>query len=139
MSGSITLHATCVAVEGQAILIRGPSGSGKSDLALRLIDRGAMLVSDDYTNLSRAADQVIASQPTTIAGKIEVRHIGIIDLPYCPEAPVRLIIDLATAPERLPDPRVEELLGVPISVTVLSPFEASTPIKVEWMLTRLTS
>lgn len=139
MSDSITLHATCVAIDGLAILLRGPSGAGKSDLALRLIDRGAVLVSDDYTLLTRLGDQIVASPPATIAGKIEVRHIGIIDLPYSPEAPVRLIIDLANPPERLPEPRHEELLGVPIPVIAISPFEASAPIKVEWAIVRLIS
>ena len=73
MDGRETIHASTVAIEGRAVMIVGPSGAGKSDLALRLIDRGATLVADDYTNLSRDGDTLVASAPATIAGRIEVR------------------------------------------------------------------
>src|SRR3546814_13901309 len=70
---SETLHASCVAIGGRAVLIEGPSGSGKSDLALRLIDRGAKLVADDYTILTREYGAPKASTPPPIAGRIGVR------------------------------------------------------------------
>src|SRR6478752_5882906 len=75
-----TLHASTVAKDGRAVLITGPSGSGKSDLALRLLDRGFTLVSDDQTILKKDGTRLIASTPMTIAGKLEVRGLGIIDM-----------------------------------------------------------
>ena len=75
-----TVHASTVASEGRAVLITGPSGSGKSDLALRLLDRGFTLVSDDQTIVTRVDDRLIASAPPTIAGKLEIRGIGIVEM-----------------------------------------------------------
>ena len=80
MSASILLHATAVAIDGRAVLLRGPSGSGKSDLALRLIDAGARLVADDQSELSRRGDVLMVRAPATIAGLIEVRGLGILRL-----------------------------------------------------------
>ena len=74
-----TIHASCVALGEQAILLTGPSGSGKSDLALRLLDRGAILVSDDYTVLTANRGRVVATAPATIAGRIEVRQAQPVD------------------------------------------------------------
>lgn len=131
-----TIHATCVAIEGCAILLTGPSGSGKSDLALRLIDRGARLVSDDYTQLSNAPDGMLfASAPATIAGKMEIRGIGIIEIPYIDAIPVRLVVELGAAPERLPLTALTARLGnTDLPMMKLSAFEASAPLKVETML-----
>lgn len=132
---SETLHATSVAIGGRAVLLCGVSGSGKSDLALRLIDRGAMLVSDDYTLVKRIEGALVATAPATISGRMEVRGIGIVDLPAISEAPVALIIDLADTIERMPDampPRA--VAGVAVPVTRLNPFEQSAPIKVELAL-----
>ena len=87
------------------MLIGGRSGSGKSDLALRLIDRGAVLVSDDYTMLERVGRARCARRaPATIAGKIEMRGVGIVELGAAPDVPVALFVDLDAAPERLPEP-----------------------------------
>ena len=69
-----------MAIDGRAVLIAGPSGAGKSDLALRLIDRGFTLVSDDQTIVKRDGDRLLASAPPTIAGKLEIRGIGIVDM-----------------------------------------------------------
>lgn len=132
---SETLHATSVAIGGRAVLLCGVSGSGKSDLALRLIDRGAMLVSDDYTLVKRIEGALVATAPATISGRMEVRGIGIVNLPAISEAPVALIIDLADTIERMPDampPRA--VAGVAVPVTRLNPFEQSAPIKVELAL-----
>ena len=73
-----TVHASTVALDGRAVLISGPSGSGKSDLALRLLDRGFALVSDDQTVVKKQGDALLASAPPSIAGKMEVRGIGIL-------------------------------------------------------------
>ena len=128
---SETLHASCVAIGGCGVLISGRSGSGKSDLALRLIDRGGTLVSDDYTVLERTGDRLVASAPPTIAGKIEVRGIGIVEMETLPHAPVCLFVDLDASPERLPEPRTVSLLGAEVPAVSLAALEPSAPIKVE--------
>lgn len=130
-----TLHASCVAIEGRAVLIEGPSGAGKSDLALRLIDRGAVLVSDDYTMLTRRNNALVATAPERIAGKIEVRGLGIVDLPAVANVPVALVVILTDKVERMPEeapPR--RIAGVDVPLVMLYPHHASTPIKVELAL-----
>jgi serine kinase of HPr protein (carbohydrate metabolism regulator) len=132
---SDTLHASCVAIGGCAILIEGLSGSGKSDLTLRLIDRGAVLVSDDYTYIKRAAAHIIASPPPTIAGKLEVRGLGIMTFPFVSAVPVALIVSVGEPVERLPgDGRLQTLIGVPVPLVALAALEGSAPIKVELAL-----
>jgi serine kinase of HPr protein (carbohydrate metabolism regulator) len=128
---TVTLHASTVAIDGRAVMIEGPSGAGKSDLALRLIDRGAVLVSDDYTIIAARDGELWASAPATIAGRIEVRGIGIVDLPAAPPTPVALIVRLGDDVPRLPDPRRRMVEGVGIAEIVLQPFAASTPIRIE--------
>jgi serine kinase of HPr protein (carbohydrate metabolism regulator) len=132
---SETVHATCVAIDGRGVLIRGASGSGKSDLALRLIDRGARLVSDDYTILSEQGGRILANAPQTIAGKLEVRGIGIVEMSRVADIPVALVVELDRAPERLPDgPREARLLGTVIPAIALAALEASAPVKLEQAL-----
>ncbi len=129
------LHASCVAIGETAILLSGPSGSGKSDLALRLIDRGARLVSDDYTLLYNDRGKLKGKAPPTISGKIEVRGIGIVDLPPVAEAEILLLFELAGSIERFPLTDQERIIsGIRIPVIPLNPFEASAPIKVETAL-----
>lgn len=135
MSAGETLHASCVAIGGQALLLLGPSGAGKSDLALRLLDRGASLVSDDYTLLQARGGRLFASPPPTIAGRLEVRGIGIVERAWLAEAPVVLALDLARESERFPMDRLTLAVGgVEVPLMALSPFEASAPIKAELML-----
>jgi serine kinase of HPr protein (carbohydrate metabolism regulator) len=131
------LHASTVAIDGQAVLITGVSGSGKSDLALRLIDRGAKLVSDDYTLLTRVGAILMASSPATIKGKLEVRGIGILDCDSHDSAPAALIVRLDEPPVRMPEDDIQNIIGVAVPVIALAAFEASTPIKVELALRRL--
>ncbi|HWH22826.1 MAG TPA: HPr kinase/phosphatase C-terminal domain-containing protein [Allosphingosinicella sp.] len=126
-----TIHASCVAIGGRAVLLGGPSGSGKSDLAIRLIDRGAVLVSDDYTLLRPASGGLIAAAPTTIRGSIELRGVGLVSLPSVEEAPVALYVALSAAPQRLPELQTIELAGIELPLIALSALEASAPIKVE--------
>lgn len=130
MSGP-TLHAGCVAIQGRGVLVAGPSGSGKSDLMLRLIERGATLVSDDYVMLRSKAGRLIAAPPPAIAGKIEVRGVGIVERPFVADIPISLLIDLELAPVRLPEPARRELVGIAIPVIGLNGLEPSAPIKVE--------
>ena len=134
---SETVHASTVAIGGRAVLIEGPAGSGKSDLALRLIDRGAVLVSDDYTILTASADVLLASAPATIAGWIEVRGVGIVPVTHAEPVPVALLIRLGGQVERLPEAESRCFEGVPIPTIALDPHEASAPIKVELALKHL--
>jgi serine kinase of HPr protein (carbohydrate metabolism regulator) len=128
-----TLHATCIAIDGRGILLTGRSGSGKSDLALRLIDRGAMLVSDDGTIVAARGGRVFASAPDTIAGRIEVRGLGILELPSIPETPLALCIALDQPVPRMPDEilPVRTIEGIDIPLLALDPWENSAPVKVE--------
>lgn len=134
-----TMHATAVAIADRAVLLVGPSGSGKSDLALRLIDRGARLIADDRVMLTRDGGRVLASPPATIAGLIEVRGVGIVATPYVADVPVALVVDLAAPPSRLPDAAVHDLAGVAVPCLALAAFEVSTAIKVEQALTALAT
>lgn len=137
---SETLHASCVAIGEHAVLIEGRSGAGKSDLALRLIDRGAALVSDDYTVLMRSARKLLATPPATIAGKIEVRGLGIVAMPYRDRVAVSLLVELVDEVERMPpEPQTRRIAGVDVPVVAMNGHDASGPIKVELALKRLAS
>jgi serine kinase of HPr protein (carbohydrate metabolism regulator) len=131
-----TVHATAVAIDGSAVLLRGPSGSGKSDLALRLIDGGAVLVADDRVVLSRRGGEVVAEAPATIAGRLEVRGVGIVRLGHTGPSPLRLVVELTRQDEvdRLPKAAETMLLGVAVPVMCLAPFEASAPAKLRLAL-----
>jgi serine kinase of HPr protein (carbohydrate metabolism regulator) len=131
VSGTLLVHATAVAIEGEAVLLRGASGSGKSDLALRLVDGGARLVADDQVVLRRADNRLLASAPAAIAGLMEVRGIGIVRVEALETAPLVLIADMLPSDhvERMPPSRFETLLGVAVPAIGLAPFEASAPAK----------
>jgi HPr kinase/phosphorylase len=132
----IRVHATSVALGGDGILLRGPSGSGKSDLALRLIDEGARLVADDQTEIERAGDRLVMRAPATIAGQMEVRGLGIVRLPAVASAPLRLVVDLVApeAVERLPEPLSCSFLGLAVPLLRLAPFAASATAKLRLAL-----
>jgi HPr kinase/phosphorylase len=136
LSEALLIHATAVAIETvfgpRAVLLRGCSGSGKSDLGLRLIDAGGRLVADDQSELKRRGALIIVRSPPTIAGLIEVRGLGIVRVEALAEAPLALIADLA-APEtieRLPERDKERLLGLDLPRIAVAPFEVSAAAKV---------
>ena len=130
-----TIHASAVAILGRAVLLYGRSGSGKSDLALRLIDRGAMLISDDYTLCHAREDGLFASAPGSILDKIEVRGLGIINMPSVQDVGIALLINLESDVDRFPlDRDTLMIAGCSVPVIALEPFHASTPIKVELAL-----
>ena len=135
---SETLHASCVAKNGRAILLSGRSGAGKSDLALRLIDRGAVLVSDDYTVVRRVGGRLLASPPATTAGKMEVRGLGIMSFEHKADIPVCLMVDLSREVVRMPDQaEAISIAGMKVPVVVLESLAASAPLKVELALSQL--
>jgi HPr kinase/phosphorylase len=128
----VRIHATCLLVEEIGVLLRGPSGSGKSDLALRLIDRGAVLVADDQVLLHRDGELLLAEPPDILAGLLEVRGLGILKFPYRAPASVGLVIDLVEMAEveRMPEPETLSLLENAIPLYRVAAFEAAAPIKV---------
>ena len=135
---SETHHASTVAVDGRAVLITGPSGSGKSDLALRLLDRGFTLVSDDQTIVRRTGSRLIAAAPPTIRGKLEIRGVGIVDMAHVEDVPVALVVELTSDIRRLPDDsRERPILGVGVPLISVDAMTASAPSKVAVALDRL--
>ena len=133
-----TLHASTVATEGRAVLITGPSGAGKSDLALRLLDRGFTLVSDDQTIVKRDGTRLLASAPPNIAGKLEIRGIGIVEMDTIGDVPVALIVELTSNIQRLPDDsRERPILGVSVPLITIDAMTASAPSKVAIALDRM--
>ena len=146
MAGARELvHGTCVALGKRAALLRGPSGAGKSDLALRFLalsgedGEKALLVADDQVFVgSNGSGELVASAPPTIAGKIEVRGLGIIEVPTLAEARLTLVCDLVGTKEvpRMPPHPWERtvIAGVPVPLIKLDPFEASAPAKLKMAL-----
>ncbi|MGN5374663.1 HPr kinase/phosphorylase [Sphingomonas hankookensis] len=131
-----TVHASCVAIDGRAVLIAGPSGAGKSDLALRLIDAGATLVSDDYTVLTPHGGVLHAAPPATIAGRIEVRGLGIIERPFVRDVAVALWVE-SGIPERMPAVMTHAIAGIALPAYTLALLEASAPARIHLMLDRI--
>ena len=132
------LHASTVSLDGRAVMITGPSGSGKSDLALRLLDRGFILVSDDQTIVRRTGSRLIAAAPPTIRGKLEIRGVGIVDMAHVEDVPVALVVELTSDIRRLPDDsRERPILGVGVPLISVDAMTASAPSKVAVALDRL--
>ena len=116
-----------------AVLFRGPSSIGKSDLALRLIDDGAMLVADDQVIVEATDSGLIATAPDSIKGLLEVRGVGLVNLPAADQAALVAIVDLVgpdTEIERMPDPSEDDVAGVILPVWQLRPMETSAMAKV---------
>jgi HPr kinase/phosphorylase len=128
------IHGTCITCGDRGILIRGAPGTGKSDLALRLIDDGAQLVADDRIDLTRDGQLIMARAPALLAGLIEVRGLGVLRLAterLTAQAAIILVVDLVApdAVDRLPAPATVELLGLDMPLLALDPFAASAPLK----------
>ncbi|MDQ3080452.1 MAG: HPr kinase/phosphatase C-terminal domain-containing protein [Pseudomonadota bacterium] len=135
---SETVHASCVAIDGRAVLITGLSGSGKSDLTLRLLDRGFALVSDDQTLVKKTATRLTASAPPTIRGKLEIRGIGIVEMEAVDDQPVALVVELTSDIQRLPDDsRERPIMGVAVPLISVDAMSASAASKVALALDRL--
>jgi len=135
---SETVHGACVAIEGRAVLIEGRSGEARSDLALRLIDRGARLVADEQVICQRHDGGLIASPLARAAGRIEVRGLGIVEMPHAERVPVDLLVVILDSPPPFPeDARKRRIAGVDVPVLPIAALEPSAPIKVELALGRI--
>lgn len=139
------VHGTCVALGQRAALLRGKPGSGKSDLALRFMALPAegglrpLLVADDQVVIETTGNGTLrASSPETIAGKIEVRGLGIVEVPHLAQAELALVCDLVEAEDvpRMPpnQPQQAMIAGVAMPLLRLAPFEASAPLKLKMAL-----
>lgn len=133
------IHASCVCVDDVGLLIRGAPGSGKSDLAARLIDAGGELVADDRVDLDCRDGTIVASAPAPIAGLLEIRGLGILRMPFLPAVGLGLVIDMvdAEAVERLPEAAACAYMGVTLPLLRLWPFEPSAAAKVRFAVAAL--
>lgn len=132
-----TLHqATCVAIGGRAVIIEGPPGSGKSSLALALIDRGAVLVGDDGVLLDARDGRLLASPAPPTAGKLEVRNLGLLDFPTVSRVPVALVVILDEKAERWIQAAERcERNGLTLPLVRFWPGSPVLPLRVELALT----
>ena len=128
----VQVHGTCVAIDGCGVLLRGPPGSGKSDLALRLIDGGARLIADDRTEISLREGRPVVNAPPEIAGLIEVRGLGVLELGHLDDAVLGLVVELVADGdvERMPAAETCDVLDIAVPLLKLAPFHASAPAKV---------
>ena len=146
----IFLHGTCVSVSGEGVLILGEPGSGKSALALRLIDEPGYgisgmllrseLVADDQVIVTRDQDRLMASAPAALRGKLEIRGLGIVTLETPPSVPLALVVKLQdhAAIERLPDPATFDILGMALPLVEIDGKMPSAPARLRAALNTLT-
>jgi HPr kinase/phosphorylase len=143
MPSETQLHATCVSINGAGVLLLGAPGAGKSDLALRLIDipgygtgkelLPAMLIADDQVAIKREQETLIASAPAPLLGRLEVRGLGIVKVPYLPAAALHLAVRLTAAGtiDRMPELEAStfEVLGIALPLVLIDPDRASAPAR----------
>lgn len=126
--------ATAIAIGRRALLLEGPPGSGKSTLALALIDRGAALIGDDAVTLDRVGDRIMASPPPNVSGKLEIRNVGLIDLPAT-EAPVALILNLQENADRFRESApMREVMGIAVPSLTFTPGSIAPALRAEWAM-----
>jgi serine kinase of HPr protein (carbohydrate metabolism regulator) len=135
---SETIQGACVAIDGRGVLIEARDELQRTDLLLRLLDRGATLVSDARTICQRRSDALVATPLAGAEGRVEIRGIGAVAMESLAEAPVALIAVVLDALPRLPeDRRFRNIAGVAVPVLALGPSEPAAPIKVEYALKAL--
>ena len=138
MCAKINIHATGIQIGGIGVLVRGPTGAGKSLLALELLreaeqrGKAGLLVGDDRLDIIAGADHIEMCAPPEIAGKIELRGRGIVTRPFVARSRVDLVVDLVAgdAVERLPQPERSTCAGVELRRICIAPFEASACAKI---------
>ncbi len=121
-------------------LIEGPSGVGKSDLALRALESGFRLVADDRVAVFASGGRIYGAAPPALAGLLEIRGLGVVSQPSISISAIAMVvrcIDAPSAVERLPEPRFEALCGVNVPVFDLWPLEPAAPAKIRRMLEHL--
>lgn len=132
---SEAIQAACVAIDGRGVLIECRVGEGRTDLALRMIDRGAVLVADAQTVCTRQDGGLVAAAPAGGGGRIEVRGLGIVEMDFAERVPVELLIVLLDAGPRFPeDKRTRNIAGVEVPVLALALLDQAAPIKAELWL-----
>ncbi|MDH3580585.1 MAG: aldolase [Hyphomicrobiales bacterium] len=145
-ANKLLIHGTCVALRGKAALLKGAPGAGKSDLALRFVssftEDGAALVADDQVRVWCRGDCLAVGPPETLTGLLEVRGLGIVEMPHVTGAILGLIVTLSPSDQiprlpRDPLPR-EDLLGHSLPMLTLAPFEVSAAVKLKLALERLS-
>jgi HPr kinase/phosphorylase len=136
MSSQLILHATSLVFCGQGLLLRGPSGSGKSDLALRLMDEGGTLISDDNSIMSVEQGVLYATAPATTAGMLEIRGVGLVRVPHVEKTPIAYCLDCVALEQvpRMPDKAVVDITGISVPLFKIYPFEASAVAKIRTLL-----
>ena len=135
MTGRVLANVTGVSVGGQVLLIEGPPGSGKSSLALSLIDRGAVLIGDDAVRVTHEGAALIASPPPNTSGMMEIRNVGIVEMPVS-RGPVSLVLTLDTEAPRFPlEVSMHEIEGLEIPVLAFAPGDAIQALRAEHALT----
>ena len=131
-----TVHGTVIGIDGNGVLLKGEPGSGKSDLALRFLEAGASLVADDQVVLRLNKGQVFAEAPPQLSGRMEIRGIGIVDVPAISEVCLKMVVLLSSKGEieRLPKLESTKILGIIVPVILVSAFEASAVAKIKFAL-----
>ena len=134
MTAGTIVHGGCLALWSPGpgwigVLIQGDSGSGKSDLALRLLDQGFVLVADDRTCIWASGGRLFGACPPAIEGLIEARGLGLVRAPTLRQVEIRLAALCAAPRDRMPDPEAAPLAGLTIPRLRLSALEASAPGK----------
>ena len=133
------LHAGLISLARRGVLITGPPGAGKSDLALRALEAGFQLVADDRTIVWTSAGRLFGRAPPAIAGLIEARGLDIVRTTFLPLVEIVLVCACVETVERLPEPGSETILGLAVPRIEIRPLEASAPAKLRYALSGLES
>lgn len=131
---------SAVSIDGNALILEGPPGAGKSSLALALIDRGAQLIGDDGVSLERDGERLLASPPPNTSGLLEVRNVGILEFPVASTVPVALLLRLSDDAERLPDgARNRVIAGCSIPELDFFPGSIAPALRAEWAMRKFAN